>query len=593
MDGCALKYGECIWSTGLLTIVIGFRNWGLDRLAASLAAHKRKAPNLKIIVVDFGSADAEPVKQCVLKNEASYLRVDAPLWSRAQALNAGVQAAETPFVLVSDADIIFASGVYDACIDALKRDPLSCIISQCWDLPAGIDCEQSAILSDRELTALGSVRPRWGMGGCCAFRKDFWEHIRGFDNRLLVWGGEDNDFVNRLRSIGVVPRWLDNENQRIFHIHHLPVRDVSDGIDYPRINREIVSRDQSYFRNLECDNDERFSLNSSRGAASITVVIATRNRAQLLGPCIESVANQTLTPGKVIVVDDGSDDDTQAVVTKNYRNLEIEYVRTGRVGIAAARNRATALTETKYVCVMDDDDLMMPNCLSDHLRNIRANVHISHGGWIDFDTKASRIALNPGKAVDAAMLFYSGKAMVHCSTMYETSLLREMPYAECFKAGVDYDLNTRLIVAGAKAAHTRTYLLLRRLHSSNVTSLLSPGQKDASLAKMRLHEVSASDEFIGRRQEAKARGYVAMAEPSILELSRLIGFTPSFIVRPAQQAQPVGPAPTNPAELATATKKGTKQKRQAKPSALTRLKATIRQGLPTPLLNAIRSVRKP
>lgn len=581
------------WGAGLLTIVIGFRNWGLDRLAASLAAHKRKAPHCKVIVVDFGSADAEAVKQCVLKNEAGYLRVDAPIWSRAQALNAGVRAAQTPYVLVSDADIIFASGVYDACIDALRRDPRSCVISQCWDLPPSVDCEQSAILSDRELTVLGSVRPRWGMGGCCAFRKDFWEHIRGFDNRLLVWGGEDNDFVNRLLSIGVVPRWLNSADQRIFHIHHLPVREGSDGVDYPQINREIVSRDQSYFRNLEPRDDERTAMNTSRVADSITVVIATRNRAALLGPCIESVANQTLTPGKVIVVDDGSDDDTQAVATKNYRNLEVEYVRASRVGIAAARNLATALTETKYICVMDDDDLMMPNCLSDHLRNIRANVHISHGGWIDFDRDASRIALNPGKPVDAAMLFYSGKAMVHCSTMYETSLLREMPYAECFKAGVDYDLNTRLIVAGAKAAHTQTYVLLRRLHSSNVTSLFSPGQKGASLAKQRLHDVTASDESIARRQEAKSRAHVAIAEPSIFELSKLIGFTPSSIVRPAQPAEP---APAKPAKLATTPKatvptKDIKQKKQAKPRALTKLKATIRQRVPTPVLNFIRSVR--
>jgi glycosyltransferase involved in cell wall biosynthesis len=560
------------WGVGLLTIVIGFRNWGLDRLAVSLAAHKRKAPYCKIIVVDFGSADADAVKECALQNEARYLRVDAPIWSRAQALNAGVQAAETPFVLVSDADIIFASGVYDACIDALKRDPRSCVISQCWDLPPSIGCEQSASLSDRELTILSSVRPRWGMGGCCAFRKEVWEHIRGFDNRLLVWGGEDNDFVNRLRAIGIVPRWLDKADQRIFHIHHLPVRDVSDGVDYPQINREIVSRDQSHFRNLHSHNDDRIAVNSSRVADSVTVVIATRNRAALLGPCIESIANQTLTPGKVIVVDDGSDDDTQAVATRTYGDLEIEYVRAGRIGIAAARNLATALTKTKYICVMDDDDLMMPNCLADHLRNVRSNIHISYGGWIDFDSEACLIAFNPGKPVDAAMLFYGGKAMVHCCTMYETSLLRDMPYAECFKAGVDYDLNTRLIVAGAKAAHTQTYVLLRRLHSSNVTSLLSFGQKAASLAKKRLHEVAASDECVGGRSEAKTRAHVSMSEPSILELCSLIGFTPNSIVRTAQPAQ------ANVAKL-------------AKLSAISKLKATIRRGLPRPVLNVIRSVR--
>ena len=96
-------------------------------------------------------------------------------------------------------------------------------------------------------------------------------------------------------------------------------------------------------------------------AVQVTVVIPAYDRAHLLGRAIDSVLGQTLTPAAVIVVDDGSVDDTKAVV-QAYGD-EVRYVWQLNAGGAAARNHGVKLAETEWVAFLDSDDLWLPNHL--------------------------------------------------------------------------------------------------------------------------------------------------------------------------------------------------------------------------------------
>jgi len=96
-------------------------------------------------------------------------------------------------------------------------------------------------------------------------------------------------------------------------------------------------------------------------AVQVTVVIPAYDRAHLLGRAIDSVLGQTLTPAAVIVVDDGSVDDTKAVV-QAYGD-EVRYVWQLNAGGAAARNHGVELAETEWVAFLDSDDLWLPNHL--------------------------------------------------------------------------------------------------------------------------------------------------------------------------------------------------------------------------------------
>jgi GT2 family glycosyltransferase len=93
----------------------------------------------------------------------------------------------------------------------------------------------------------------------------------------------------------------------------------------------------------------------------ISVVIPTKDRADLLAVTLRSVREQSLSPAEVIVVDDGSTDSTEDVV----REAGARLVRNsqGGWGAARARNAGLAQAHTEYVSFLDSDDLFHPRAL--------------------------------------------------------------------------------------------------------------------------------------------------------------------------------------------------------------------------------------
>ena len=107
---------------------------------------------------------------------------------------------------------------------------------------------------------------------------------------------------------------------------------------------------------------------------SVSVVITTHNRSQLLPRAIESAQNAG-TDLEVIVVDDCSSDDTPAVCAPI---PGIRYVRlSANRGLANARNVGIAESSSEFITFLDDDDLRLPGSLDKQLRAISANESIA------------------------------------------------------------------------------------------------------------------------------------------------------------------------------------------------------------------------
>jgi len=93
----------------------------------------------------------------------------------------------------------------------------------------------------------------------------------------------------------------------------------------------------------------------------ISVLIPTYNRAQLIGRTLESVLAQTLRPHEVIVVDDGSMDETAEVVARF--GGAVKYVQQPNAGVSRARNQLASLAEGEWLAFTDSDDLWHPEKL--------------------------------------------------------------------------------------------------------------------------------------------------------------------------------------------------------------------------------------
>lgn len=93
--------------------------------------------------------------------------------------------------------------------------------------------------------------------------------------------------------------------------------------------------------------------------ASISVIVPSYNSARFIGEALDSILAQTLQPEQIIVVDDGSTDDTAQVV-RRYTDRRIEYISTPHAGVASARNTGLDAARCEYISFLDADDRWRP-----------------------------------------------------------------------------------------------------------------------------------------------------------------------------------------------------------------------------------------
>jgi glycosyltransferase involved in cell wall biosynthesis len=103
----------------------------------------------------------------------------------------------------------------------------------------------------------------------------------------------------------------------------------------------------------------------------VSVVIPTYNRRRLLLATLESVFTQTFRDYEVIVVDDGSPDDTAAALEPLVRAGRVRHVHQANAGPAVARNQGVREARGEFVAVLDDDDLWPPDKLEWQVEALR------------------------------------------------------------------------------------------------------------------------------------------------------------------------------------------------------------------------------
>lgn len=124
-------------------------------------------------------------------------------------------------------------------------------------------------------------------------------------------------------------------------------------------------------------------------AGTVSVVIPTFNAGQWVAQAVDSVLAQTVLPCEIVVIDDGSTDDTRARLAP-YMD-RIRYVNQPNLGVAAARNRGIACTTGDFVAFLDADDAWHPRKLELQLNAMRADASLAMLGAAAFDWPADSI----------------------------------------------------------------------------------------------------------------------------------------------------------------------------------------------------------
>ncbi|MEY4571681.1 MAG: hypothetical protein RLZ10_892 [Bacteroidota bacterium] len=105
-----------------------------------------------------------------------------------------------------------------------------------------------------------------------------------------------------------------------------------------------------------------------------SIIIPTYNRAHLISTAIDSVINQTFVDWELIIVDDGSTDETKELILSYQKNdSRIYYFYQENAERSAARNKGIKHTKGKYICFLDSDDYFLPTRLLQLYYSIHKN----------------------------------------------------------------------------------------------------------------------------------------------------------------------------------------------------------------------------
>jgi glycosyltransferase involved in cell wall biosynthesis len=210
----------------------------------------------------------------------------------------------------------------------------------------------------------------------------------------------------------------------------------------------------------------------------ISVIIPTYNRSAFLKEAIESVLKQTYQPFELIVVDDGSTDDTAEVLSCYAGKISIFSIPHG--GPSAARNHGIQAARGDYIAFLDSDDFWLPGKLAAQMRFFHSNPearicqteeiwvrngvrvnprqkHKKYSGWI-FDKCLPLCVVSPSAV------------MLHRSVFTRVGI-----FDETFPACEDYDLWLRIAPLYANYLINTPFIIKRGGHgdqqSKNVPAL--------------------------------------------------------------------------------------------------------------------------
>jgi len=240
---------------------------------------------------------------------------------------------------------------------------------------------------------------------------------------------------------------------------------------------------------------------------SVSVIIPTYNRAHLTGDAIASVLAQTYADFELIVVDDGSTDDTEKRV-REFTDPRIIYIKQENMGRSHARNCALNLSRGRYIAFLDSDDLYLPDKLALQVSYLDSHRHVgmiyTSACCIDY----SGNALNDKYTASVSGKIYKSIAFFRPVTItLPTVMARRELFAEVgvFDEGMHRFEDTDMWRRISKVTHITAlpeFTCKLRTHSDNSLAAQHPDQIIASLeyyAKKILHEDAAMGNLTLRR----------------------------------------------------------------------------------------------
>jgi len=252
----------------------------------------------------------------------------------------------------------------------------------------------------------------------------------------------------------------------------------------------------------------------------VSVIIPCYNHAHFLGEAISSVINQTYPHIEIIVVDDGSTDDT-AQVAKAYSN--IRYVRQDNFGLSRARNVGLSHSKGGYIIFLDADDSLFPDAVKIGLRALatRIDCALAFGPFVNVGSIQGMQKLSRQTSYGYKELLQRNVIGNPGSAFYRRWVFTEIgEFDEANSPAADYDLYLRVARQFPILCHHQPVVKYRK-HGANMSNNSRVMLASTMMAlKKQLRHVEGNQELLAAYDIGLQRWGSYYGEPIISNITK-------------------------------------------------------------------------
>lgn len=233
----------------------------------------------------------------------------------------------------------------------------------------------------------------------------------------------------------------------------------------------------------------------------VSVITPVYNGEKFIGQAIETVLTQTWQDWELIIINDGSTDQT-ATIVERYQDSRIRVIHQTNQGEGAARNTGLENAQGEYVAWLDADDSYLPNALADGVAYLDKNPQIGvvyADGWICDEHNQNLMRLSEhrmgfftGDVLEQVVLSNSLITVPSC-TMIRRQVVEKvlLQFDSALKFGTDWDFWIRL-ARTTQFGYLDKVVCRYRVHQANISRTIGINKKRSELIKGRLKTLESS-----------------------------------------------------------------------------------------------------
>lgn len=222
----------------------------------------------------------------------------------------------------------------------------------------------------------------------------------------------------------------------------------------------------------------------------VSVLICVYNGEHYLRGAIDSVLSQDYKNLEIVMIDDGSTDNTEKIA-KSFTDKRLKYYKNEtNVGLTRSLNIGLKHCSGRYVCRIDHDDFCLPGRIRKQVAFLESQGYVLAGGWARVVDENGGLLRTLKPVTDPDLIHFRlcfSNVFIHSATLFlREAALQVGGYDESFPFSQDYDLWCRLSRVG-RVGNLGDFVVSWRDHSQGISASRSSDQRQCSFQISRAH----------------------------------------------------------------------------------------------------------